>query len=88
MHLRNPVTPLMKGLGYGQGYRYAHDYPGHFAPQDYLPSSLRGRRYYEPSEEGLEREIAERLRRWWKARGQPEGKTGPDATAPPTPGPR
>ncbi|MFN3973665.1 MAG: replication-associated recombination protein A [Dehalococcoidia bacterium] len=65
LHLRNPVTPLMKGLGYGQDYRYAHDYPGHFVEQDFLPPALKGHRYYEPSEEGAEREAAQRLREWW-----------------------
>ncbi|MCS7207238.1 MAG: replication-associated recombination protein A [Dehalococcoidia bacterium] len=71
LHLRNPVTPMMKGLGYGQGYRYAHEYPGHFVVQDYLPPSVQGRRYYEPTEQGAEREAAERLRRWW---GDHKGK--------------
>ena len=65
LHLRNAVTGLMRGLGYGAGYKYSHDYEGHFAPQDYLPDNLAGRRYYEPSEQGSEAAIADRLRRWW-----------------------
>ena len=65
LHLRNAVTGLMRGLGYGAGYKYSHDYEGHFTPQDYLPDNLAGRRYYEPSEQGSEAAIAERLRRWW-----------------------
>jgi putative ATPase len=64
LHLRNPVTGLMKGLGYGKGYKYAHDHEGHFADQEFLPSALKGRRYYEASEEGVEGEIGERMRRW------------------------
>jgi putative ATPase len=51
MHLRNAVTGLMRGLGYGKGYKYAHDFEGGVAPdQTYLPERLIGRRYYEPSE--------------------------------------
>lgn len=62
--LRNPVTKLMKGEGYGQGYRYAHDYEGHVVPGEvYLPDELAGQRFYEPSGEGLERAIGERLER-------------------------
>ncbi|MEK7806953.1 MAG: replication-associated recombination protein A, partial [Chloroflexota bacterium] len=56
---------LMRGMGYGQGYRYAHDYPGHFVEQEFLPPALKGRRYYQPSAEGSEKEIAERLEKWW-----------------------
>jgi putative ATPase len=55
----------MRDSGYGQGYRYAHDHPGHFAAQAYLPPALQQRRYYEPGSEGAEQAIAERLRRWW-----------------------
>jgi putative ATPase len=85
LHLRNPVTPLMEAMGYGKGYLYPHDYPGHWAPQEYLPPSLRGRRYYQPSEEGEERNIAERLRRWREGRG---GVTpSPPASPPPPPPP-
>jgi putative ATPase len=65
LHLRNAVTGLMKRMDYGKGYKYAHDYEGHFALQDYLPSSLKDRRYYQPSEEGREKDIAERVREWW-----------------------
>ncbi len=65
LHLRNAVTGLMRGMGYGAGYKYSHDYEGHFEPQEYLPPNLSGRRYYEPSDQGSEAAIAERLRRWW-----------------------
>lgn len=63
LHLRNAPTPLMKDLGYGHGYEYAHDHPGHVAAQQHLPDALRERRYYEPSENGEEVEIAARLAR-------------------------
>ncbi|MBI2866157.1 MAG: replication-associated recombination protein A [Chloroflexi bacterium] len=63
LHLRNPVTGLMRDLGYGKGYRYAHDYPGHYAAQQHLPDNLKGRHYYLPSDQGYEREVVARLRR-------------------------
>jgi putative ATPase len=65
LHLRNPVTDLMRRMGHGQGYKYAHDYPGHFVEQQNLPASLQGKHYYIPTEQGYEKEIAERLREWW-----------------------
>jgi putative ATPase len=65
LHLRNAVTGMMRELGYGKGYRYAHDHPGHFVEQEYLPPALKDRRYYHPSSEGKEKEIEERLRMWW-----------------------
>jgi putative ATPase len=65
LHLRNAITGLMKGMGYGKGYQYAHDHPGHFVEQEYLPPSLKGRRYYQPSAEGKEGLIQERLKKWW-----------------------
>ncbi len=65
LHLRNPVTKLMRDTGYGRGYKYAHDYPDHFVKQQNLPSSLQGKRYYVPGSQGYEKEIAERLRKWW-----------------------
>ena len=72
LHLRNPVTGLMKGMGYGEGYKYSHDYEGHFAPMQNLPESLKGRRYYKPSDQGHEKDAADRLRRWWADRKQRE----------------
>ncbi|MAX57413.1 MAG: AAA family ATPase [Chloroflexi bacterium] len=65
LHLRNAVTGLMRNMGYGQGYQYAHDHPGHFVEQDFLPPSLKDRRYYQPTEEGTEKEIGKRMKEWW-----------------------
>ena len=65
LHLRNAVTRLMRDEGYGKDYRYAHDYESHFTEQEYLPGSLKNRRYYQPTEEGAEKEIQERLKHWW-----------------------
>jgi putative ATPase len=67
LHLRNPVTNLMRQMGHGRGYKYAHDYPGHFVTQQNLPTSLQGKRYYIPTEQGHEKEIADRLKKWWGA---------------------
>jgi putative ATPase len=64
LHIRNAPTSLMKELGYGEGYRYAHDAPEAYAPQDYLPDELRERAFYEPSAFGAEVEIGERMQRW------------------------
>ncbi|AGY92272.1 hypothetical protein SPICUR_06535 [Spiribacter curvatus] len=62
VHLRNAPTRLMKSLGYGHDYRYAHDEPhGYAADETYLPEALAGRRYYQPTDRGLERRIADRL---------------------------
>jgi putative ATPase len=77
LHLRNAVTGLMRDLDYGQGYRYAHDHPGHFTQQEYLPPALQDRRYYQPSAEGKEREIDQRLQQWWGGDSVPGGATAP-----------
>jgi putative ATPase len=61
MHIRNAPTSLMKNLGYGQGYRYPHDYEGGYVAQGYLPEQLAGRRFYEPKGSGYEKSIKERM---------------------------
>jgi putative ATPase len=66
LNMRNPVMPLMKEAGYGQGYKYAHDYPGHFTRQQNLPDSLRGRRFYTPGDQGYEKTVSDRLKTWWQ----------------------
>ena len=65
MHLRNAVTGMMRDLGYGRGYDYAHNHEGGFTPTQNLPDNLKGRKYYRPSEQGFEAEVGERLRLWW-----------------------
>jgi len=62
MHLRNAPTTLMKKLGYSGGYKYPHDYEGAVVDQECLPTELRGRAYYRPTDRGFEREIQERMR--------------------------
>jgi len=61
LHLRNAPTRLMKELDYGKGYRYAHDEEDKVADMDCLPTSLLGRRYFEPTQEGREKQLAQRL---------------------------
>jgi len=61
LHLRNAPTSLMKGLGYGQGYQYAHDLEGKVADMQCLPDNLRDRVYYHPTNEGIEKRIRERM---------------------------
>lgn len=68
LHLRNPVTNLMREFGYGKGYKYAHDYPGHFVEQQNLPAVLKGKRYYSPSDQGYEKEVRARLKAWWESK--------------------
>ncbi len=68
MHLRNAPTKLMKASGYGEGYLYPHDFPGHFTTQQYAPDVLRGQVFYKPTMEGRERFIRERLQELWKRR--------------------
>jgi len=72
LHLRNPVTPLMKNLGYGKGYKYAHDYPGHFVKQQNLPDYLQGKHFYNPGDQGYEKQVSARLKAWWPDRGKQE----------------
>jgi putative ATPase len=64
LHIRNAPTKLMKELGYGDGYQYAHAVPEAYIPQEYLPERLRGTVLYEPGPFGFERDIAKRLA-WW-----------------------
>jgi putative ATPase len=64
LHIRNAPTPLMKELGYGKGYQYAHDDPDAYLPQEYLPERLRDTVLYQPGRFGFERDIAKRLA-WW-----------------------
>lgn len=65
LHIRNAPTKLMKNLGYGDGYKYAHDYEGNFALQEYLPSPLEGTRFYEPCNTPRENETRRSLHDHW-----------------------
>jgi len=82
LHLRNAPTKLMKDLEYGRGYQYAHDDPDAVAAMTCLPDALRGRRYYQPTTRGFEKEIKRRLDAWeaLKAKRASEGAGGTDGT--------
>lgn len=69
LYLRNAPTKLMGELGYGKGYRYPHDFPGHHVEENYLPEELKGRIYYRPTDQGYEGEIKKRLNKWRKGKG-------------------
>jgi putative ATPase len=64
MHLRNAPTKLMKELGYGKGYRYAHEFEDKLTDMSCLPKSLEQRVYFSPSDEGFEHTVQERLKSW------------------------
>ncbi|MGD0035778.1 MAG: replication-associated recombination protein A [Bacteroidota bacterium] len=64
--IRNAPTKLMDELGYGKEYKYSHDFPGHFVEQQFLPDNLKDKLYYKPTDIGREKDIRERLNRWWK----------------------
>ena len=64
MHIRNAPTKLMKQMGYGKGYKYAHDYKDGYAPQSYLPEELGEKRFYFPTSRGYERTVKQRLEAW------------------------
>ena len=78
LHIRNAPTRLTRELGYGKGYRYAHDYKEAIVPQDHLPERLRGQVYYSPTDRGYEKIIRERLTKWRRIREQAarDGKQG------------
>ena len=65
LHLRNAPTKLMKEMGYSDGYKYAHDYEGNFAKQEYLPQGLEGSRFYEPGNNARENETRRSLHEHW-----------------------
>jgi putative ATPase len=68
LHLRNSPTKLMKELGYGREYQYAHSYDNNFAMQEYLPEKLKGTKFYEPGNNAKEKEYLQFLRERWKGK--------------------
>ncbi len=68
LHLRNAPTKLMERLGYGQDYKYGHEFEDNFVEQQYLPDDLKDRLYYQPTENGAEKKIRDRLNAWWKSK--------------------
>jgi len=80
-HLRDAHYPGAKRLGHGEGYKYAHDFAGHFVAQDYMGAS---KRYYEPTEQGAEKEVKERVEKWraQSAEGERESPPGQSTGTP------
>jgi putative ATPase len=78
LHIRNAVTQLMKKIGYGKGYQYAHDLESKVADMECLPDNLRGRQYYHPTTEGREKLLAQRMEEIRKARAQLHNKEKED----------
>ncbi len=68
LHLRNAPTKLMKDLGYGKEYKYAHSFEGNFVDQQFLPEKIKNKRFYTPQNNQSELKILDRLRMWWKNR--------------------
>ncbi|WDN88202.1 putative ATPase [Desulfosarcina sp. BuS5] len=71
LHIRNAPTKLMRDIGYGKNYKYAHDYPGAFVAQEYLPEKLRDKIFYIPTERGYEKAIKDRLENLRKIKNRP-----------------
>jgi len=74
LHLRNAPTGLMKQIGYGQGYQYAHDLENKVADMQCLPDNLKDRQYYQPTSEGVEKRIRERLQEIRRKRKAAQGE--------------
>jgi putative ATPase len=85
LHLRNAPTRLMRDLGYGKDYRYAHDAPDAQVEQEHLPDALRGRTYYRPVDRGAEAGIRARLVRWRELRAAARAPRSGPAPGPPPP---
>ncbi len=68
LHIRNAPTKLMKEIGYGKEYKYAHAYDGNFIEQDFLPEEIKKERFYHPQQNASELKILERLKKWWSKR--------------------
>ena len=68
LHIRNAPTKLMKEIGYGKEYKYAHSYEGNFVEQDFFPKKIKKERLYHPQNNQTEIKIWERMKRWWGER--------------------
>jgi putative ATPase len=68
LHIRNAPTKLMKNIGYGKDYKYAHDFDRNFVEQEFLPDKIRGKKFYEPQDNPRENELRARLKSLWKSK--------------------
>jgi putative ATPase len=73
-HIRNAPTRLMKEMGYGKGYKYAHNYKDAYAPQDHLPEEINGQIFYSPTDRGYEKVIKQRLEKWRRLKNRERSK--------------
>jgi putative ATPase len=76
LHIRNAPTSLMKSIGYGKDYKYAHNYTDAVVEQEHLPEKLKGRKFYQPSNRGYEKVIKQRLDKWREFLARRRGKKG------------
>ena len=65
LHLRNAPSELMKNLDYGKDYKYAHDFPGNFVNQEFMPEELKGQSFFEPANNPREEEMRKKIQNWW-----------------------
>ena len=72
LHLRNSPTQLMEELGYGKDYKYAHDFPGHFVYQEYMPEELHHPTLWQPQENPSEARMRERMEHLWGKKSDPQ----------------
>ncbi len=75
-HLRDANYPGSKQFGHGEGYKYPHDFPGHYVLQEYLPRGTKSKRYYEPSDQGYEKKIRARMEEWERKAEEAKGSEG------------
>lgn len=68
LHLRNAPTPLMEKAGYGTGYKYAHDFPGHFVDLEFMPEGLSGKKFWQPAENAAEEKLKARMDDLWQGK--------------------
>ena len=68
LHIRNAPTQLMKSLGYAKNYKYAHDFEDHFVEQEFMPAGMEGKKFYTPADNPKEREIGQRIEKYWKGK--------------------
>jgi putative ATPase len=66
LHIRNAPTKLMKNIGYGKDYKYAHSYEGNFVPDNFLPQEIKGTVFYDPGRNPKEEEVRKRLSVMWR----------------------
>ncbi|MFO7868000.1 MAG: replication-associated recombination protein A [Bacteroidales bacterium] len=68
LHLRNAPTSLMKKLDYGKGYKYSHDFPGHFVDQDFMPQEIQNKNFWKPGDNQKEEQLKKQMNAFWKSR--------------------